>query len=261
MSAAAMPPSNTTSSPYPPTDGLQALRAVTSIAPPKQRHAAARFFLVALCHVAVVVFVAQQMSSGYSLPVLRANVLELQEVAVLADTLKPTPLKVAATRQSLPASPTPTRLATASPPDMAAPALNTSTTVAVELVAQSNAAAAPITEPTAPALPQPLAAPAKPTTSAPKVELPSASADYLNNPPPTYPPASKRMRETGSVLLHVWVTADGRADRVELRQSSGFDRLDEAAMAAVRQWRFVPGHRDGVAAAMWVNVPVSFELR
>lgn len=94
----------------------------------------------------------------------------------------------------------------------------------------------------------------------PKVELPSSNADYLNNPAPPYPPVSKRLREQGIVLLRVLVSAEGDAMQVELRQSSGFERLDTVANETVKRWKFVPGKRDGVAEAMWVNVPIVFEL-
>jgi periplasmic protein TonB len=48
--------------------------------------------------------------------------------------------------------------------------------------------------------------------------------------------------------------------QVELRQSSGFERLDNVAIETVKRWRFVPGKRDGVVEAMWVTVPIIFEL-
>lgn len=94
----------------------------------------------------------------------------------------------------------------------------------------------------------------------PKIELPSSEADYLTNPAPPYPPISKRLKEQGRVLLRVYVSADGAAIQVELRQSSGFERLDNVAIETVKRWKFVTGKRDGVAEAMWVVVPISFEL-
>lgn len=108
----------------------------------------------------------------------------------------------------------------------------------------------------------PVAAPVVQPASPPvtRVELPSSSADYLQNPAPAYPAQSKRLGEQGRVLLHVYVAETGAAERVELKQSCGFDRLDEAAIAAVKRWKFVPGKRNGVAEAMWVNVPIVFAL-
>jgi protein TonB len=90
--------------------------------------------------------------------------------------------------------------------------------------------------------------------------LPSSDADYLNNPSPTYPSMSRRMGEQGTVLVRAFINTDGRAEKVEIRTSSGYSRLDEAALATVQRWRYVPGQRAGVAEAMWFNVPIRFLL-
>jgi protein TonB len=95
---------------------------------------------------------------------------------------------------------------------------------------------------------------------APKVELPSSDADYLNNPKPPYPPISKRMGEQGDVVIRTLIGADGTAKEASIFKSSGFDRLDQTALATALKWRYVPGKRAGVADAMWFNVPFSFVL-
>lgn len=94
----------------------------------------------------------------------------------------------------------------------------------------------------------------------PKVELPSSDADYLHNPKPPYPPLSKRLGEQGKVVVRTLIGVDGTAQKAEIRQSSGFDRLDQAALATALRWRYVPGKRAGVPEAMWFNVPFSFVL-
>jgi protein TonB len=96
--------------------------------------------------------------------------------------------------------------------------------------------------------------------AAPKVELPSSDADYLQNPKPAYPAMSKRLGEQGKVVVRVLIGVDGTAQKAEIRQSSGFDRLDQAALATTQRWRYVPGKRGGVAEAMWFNVPINFVL-
>jgi periplasmic protein TonB len=113
----------------------------------------------------------------------------------------------------------------------------------------------PINEPvaTAPAPAAPAAAPAR-------IELPSSDADYLQNPKPAYPPISKRLGEQGKVVVRVLIGTDGAAQRTELRQSSGYARLDQAALDTVQKWRYVPGKRNGVPEAMWFNVPINFVL-
>ena len=90
--------------------------------------------------------------------------------------------------------------------------------------------------------------------------MPSSNAGYLNNPRPAYPSISRRMGEEGKVMLRVYVNAQGLPEQIELQQSSGFERLDKAAMDAVRRWKFVPGTRNGVPEAMWNIVPITFVL-
>jgi len=82
---------------------------------------------------------------------------------------------------------------------------------------------------------------------------------YLHNPAPSYPALSKRNRESGTVLLLVKVDPDGSATAVTLHQSSGYDRLDQAAIQAVTRWRFVPGMRGQTAISATVIVPISFK--
>ena len=89
---------------------------------------------------------------------------------------------------------------------------------------------------------------------------PRFDASYLDNPAPRYPASAKRAGEEGRVMLRVLVSADGGAQSVEIAQTSGFDRLDAAAVDAVRRWRFVPARRGDAAVAAHVNVPVAFSL-
>lgn len=117
----------------------------------------------------------------------------------------------------------------------------------------------PAPVPPAPAEPGP--APARPVEPAvPAVQLPSSTADYLNNPAPAYPPLSRRLGEQGRVVVRVLIGTDGTASQAEIRSSSGFERLDQAALQTVLKWRYVPGKRAGVPEAMWFNVPINFVL-
>jgi protein TonB len=111
--------------------------------------------------------------------------------------------------------------------------------------------------PTAPPSPPPAAAPAP--TPVPVV-APRFDAAYLSNPAPAYPSIARRMGEQGRVILRVVVTADGRAERVEVRTSSGSERLDRAALEAVTRWRFVPARRGEEAVSASVLVPINFSL-
>ncbi len=109
--------------------------------------------------------------------------------------------------------------------------------------------------PMAPA-PQATSAPAP----APKVELPSSDAEYLHNPKTEYPRISKQRNEQGKVVVGVFIGTDGTAQKAEIKLSSGYERLDQAALATVKSWRYVPGKRGGVPEAMWFNVPINFVL-
>lgn len=84
---------------------------------------------------------------------------------------------------------------------------------------------------------------------------------YERNPPPLYPRLARRMGKQGVVLLEVFVSASGMVEEVKVATGSGHEILDEAALDAVRGWRFAPGQRNGRPAAMRVRVPVRFELR
>lgn len=93
-----------------------------------------------------------------------------------------------------------------------------------------------------------------------KVELPSSDAEYLHNPKPEYPRISKQRNEQGKVIVNVFIGTDGSPQKAEIKTSSGFERLDQAALATVKSWRYVPGKRGGVPEAMWFAVPINFVL-
>lgn len=112
--------------------------------------------------------------------------------------------------------------------------------------------------PAPPAPPAPSTPPAAPSGGA--VQLPSSDAAYLNNPRPGYPSISRRMGEQGKVLLRVMVSEQGLPQQIEIKTSSGYERLDKAAITSVQRWRFVPGKRNGIPEAMWYIVPINFVL-
>ena len=141
------------------------------------------------------------------------------------------------------------------------------------LIAASRKAAAPISTPVVTVPPKPpafaesqakpvaTAAVAKPSAAEPMpVTLPHLNADYLDNPAPDYPPASRELGEQGRVLVRAMVSTDGHVGQVALRKSSGFNRLDQAALDSVRHWRFVPARRGSQPVSAWVVVPVAFSI-
>lgn len=108
-------------------------------------------------------------------------------------------------------------------------------------------------------------APTAPATSAlalPPLPITAARVDtrYLDNPAPPYPPMSRRLGETGQVMLRVQVNAQGTVLDVAIEQSSGYPRLDAAARAAVMKWRFVPARQGDDTIGSYVRVPMRFGL-
>ncbi|MCE3255584.1 MAG: tonB [Rickettsiaceae bacterium] len=85
-------------------------------------------------------------------------------------------------------------------------------------------------------------------------------AAYLKNPTPSYPPLSRKLKEQGLVLLDVYVSEAGNVKEIKIAKSSGFSRLDNAALATVKNWRFVPAKKDQQLVASWVQVPINFVL-
>lgn len=144
------------------------------------------------------------------------------------------------------------------------------------LLAAREEAPAPVTVPEPPPQPVPVpavlpaptpepvrhAVAAAPAAPAPAPVIPPRfDADYLDNPAPAYPSLSRRLGEQGRVLLRVFVGPDGAAAQVEIRESSGFERLDRAARDTVLRWRFVPARQGERGVAAWVLVPISFSIR
>ena len=89
---------------------------------------------------------------------------------------------------------------------------------------------------------------------------PRFDATYLNNPKPAYPALSRRMREEGTVLLQVTVTAEGSVENIRISHGSGFSRLDDAAHEMVLRWRFIPARVGNDNIKSSVLVPLVFRL-
>jgi protein TonB len=94
-------------------------------------------------------------------------------------------------------------------------------------------------------------------TSAPS----SAKPDYLRNAPPVYPPFAKASHQQGVVSLLVSVSDKGAALSVSVAHTSGFKLLDDAALNAVRSWKFKPAMLGGIPVKSSVSVPVRFKLQ
>lgn len=92
------------------------------------------------------------------------------------------------------------------------------------------------------------------------VSMPNSEASELNNPKPPYPAISKKLREQGLVLLKACISANGSLDSLDLKQGSGFSRLDQVALQTVKQWKFIPAKKGGTPIPMCYELPVKFIL-
>ncbi|MCY7369882.1 MAG: energy transducer TonB [Polaromonas sp.] len=235
--------------------------------PLPSRPAASRTLVIAAVVVALHAGLLWALQSGLAMraaevfvPVeLLAQIIE--PPAPMVEPAPPTPERPAPvqTARPAPSGPTPRPLAPVQPQPR--PVSQAEPTPQAPVVSP-----APPVEAASPALPSPspsaapavaIAAPAAP----PAVQLPSSNADYLQNPTPPYPPISKRLGEQGKTTVRVLIGADGQPQRADIAQSSGFDRLDQAALATVMRWRYVPGKRGGVPEAMWFSVPINWVLQ
>ena len=111
-----------------------------------------------------------------------------------------------------------------------------------------------------PPAPLAVAVPAPPAPPpAPKV-IPASAVQYLEPLATEYPRVSRRLGETGRVLVRVFIDESGAARHVQLHRSSSHPRLDDAAVAAVQKARFRPYTENGQAVAGWAYIPIDFEL-
>lgn len=211
------------------------------------------FTAVVLLHVMGLVWAAQQLS--VSDPVITppsvVGVLVAPEVAPEPEPVPPPPKPVPPPPKP---EPKPVAKPVPKPTPKPTPKPEPVREVAPEPVQQPVAPAAP----TPPAPPVQQAAPAPPAPA--PVTPPRTDAAHLNNPAPQYPALSRRLGEQGRVMLDVYILPDGSVGEIKLNKSSGFPRLDNAALQAVKTWKYVPAKRGDQPIPFWYVQPVSFVL-
>jgi protein TonB len=111
----------------------------------------------------------------------------------------------------------------------------------------------PVPEPVVQAQPMPLPA-------GPLALSTDLATDCPERPAPIYPPLSRRLRETGQVVLRVELNESGKVASAHVDHSSGHSRLDEAALSAVRAWRCTPATRSGLRVRAVALQPFKFIL-
>lgn len=103
--------------------------------------------------------------------------------------------------------------------------------------------------------------PAPPAPPPPPADIaPSENVSYRKMRPPKYPPQAARQRQEGETLLKVLVGSNGVPEEVTVERSSGHRLLDQAAIAAVKNWVFNPGSKGGQATRGYVLVPIAWKL-
>ncbi|KWF33797.1 energy transducer TonB [Burkholderia diffusa] len=117
---------------------------------------------------------------------------------------------------------------------------------------------APTAPAAAPAAPAATPGPARETmqVSAPK----NVSALKCSFVKPTYPSMSRRRGETGTAYVHFVIGLTGKIESVELQKSSGYPRLDEAALDATRASTCPPYLENGQAIRAAHTLPFNFTL-
>lgn len=103
-------------------------------------------------------------------------------------------------------------------------------------------------------------APPAPAAPPPRKVVAASAVRYLLEPPVEVPRASRRAGEHGVVWLRVVVGVQGVPLQVSVWRSSGYTRLDEQAVWAMRQARFKPHTEDGRAVEVEVTAPIEYPL-
>ena len=77
---------------------------------------------------------------------------------------------------------------------------------------------------------------------------------------PQYPRISQRRNEEGNVVLAIEVKASGRPGKISVAQSSGYKRLDDAAVKAVQRATFTPARKFGRPVDSQTEITITFKL-
>lgn len=107
--------------------------------------------------------------------------------------------------------------------------------------------------------PEPVETPEPEPQPAPVV--PPSDAQEVNNPAPAYPAISRKLKEEGIVSLRILVKKEGHVEEIEIKKSSGYKRLDDAAARAIKRWKFNPATQAGEPIDYWYEIDFEFSLR
>jgi protein TonB len=116
-----------------------------------------------------------------------------------------------------------------------------------------------------PATPAPVVAQIKPAPTpqiTPKA-IPVVSGASLKGrrTQPSYPARALRMKQEGTVWLHVLISESGERQDIKIHKPTKFALLNQAAIKAVKKWTFTPNMVNGQATKSWVEIPVEFKIQ
>jgi protein TonB len=225
--------------------------ASASPQPDAQRKAIGIAALVVLVHV-LVLFVALHTRAP--------EVLKLEPPRSISVQLIAAPTPPATPPQAMP-KPTPP----VTPPSTPHPVVKPLPKPVKQSTRPTETPVAPPTPPSAPATPVVSAPPANPVPAMPQT-LPADTApktvEHLSCaiPPPVYPALSRRNGDSGTVLVKIVIDTGGRIETADVARSSGFPRLDDAAVQAVLQSHCRAHVENGQGIRSAALVPFRFTL-
>jgi len=102
----------------------------------------------------------------------------------------------------------------------------------------------------------------EPVNNESKISLPLIQQCYgvQKTSTPVYPEESRLRNEQGTVVIKLLIDSKGNVAESSVKQSSGIDRLDKAALETVKTWCFNPPQRQGKPTTGVVEVPFNFKL-
>ncbi|WP_233836387.1 energy transducer TonB [Paraburkholderia sp. ZP32-5] len=192
------------------------------------------------------------------------RIVEPRTITALLLSPEPAPATPAPAPVAAPPTPAPRAAVIPPTPPAARPPVRVKPAPPRPHVARSEPTPAPVPAPestaqptAAPPVSAPAAAPAAApsTTPAPAVQAAAPASTEPRNvshvdcsiPKPDYPDISKRRRENGTAVVRFVVGLTGRIETAQLQKSSGYDRLNDAALAAVQAGTCRPYRENGTA--------------
>lgn len=221
--------------------------------------------VVLVAHVVAAVHVLQGTPAEPRLaesPPLMVSMIAPEVQPVRPSAVVPPAPPLPETAPPKPAAPQPVMLsskapganAMVAPPDVPKPVTK------AEAAPVATAAPAAVAAPVA-AAPEAPPAPPVPAAPLPPKQITASAVRYVVPPHQVYPETSRRLGESGKVGLRVLVDEHGRAVDVQITQPSGYSRLDQSAVAAMKAARFAPYLENGVPRSVWAPATITYDLQ